>query len=317
MSRRIGHRIKVVVAALTLVAGGVFATEVTDAQAAGAIPASGYRLLGGDGGVFAFGAGYAGSAASDPTKCPPNTTDREMPHGTCWALAATPDGSGYWILNASTGAIYDFGTAGNYGSPATANTSVPREFVPNYIGIAPTPDGHGYWVLAMGLSGLGSVSAFGSAVKYGDETTAGVAHSGQPVAIVPTVSGRGYWIVDSDGGVFSYGDAVFHGSAGALHLSAPIVGASRTIGGGGYWLVGADGGIFNYGDATFGGSMAGTALTAPIVGMATNPFGRGYWLAASDGGVFALGGAPFLGSMGASHLDQPVFAIAARAPAPV
>jgi len=34
----------------------------------------------------------------------------------------------------------------------------------------------------------------------------------------------GYWLVASDGGVFTYGDAVFHGSAGAVHLNASIVG---------------------------------------------------------------------------------------------
>ncbi|MDA8366275.1 MAG: hypothetical protein M0Z62_04855, partial [Actinomycetota bacterium] len=33
-----------------------------------------------------------------------------------------------------------------------------------------------------------------------------------------------YWLVASDGGVFSFGDAHFHGSTGAITLNKPIVG---------------------------------------------------------------------------------------------
>jgi hypothetical protein len=32
--------------------------------------------------------------------------------------------------------------------------------------------------------------------------------------------------VASDGGIFSYGDAVFHGSTGSIRLNQPIVGMS-------------------------------------------------------------------------------------------
>ena len=39
-----------------------------------------------------------------------------------------------------------------------------------------------------------------------------------------TPDGAGYWLVASDGGIFAIGDAVFHGSTGALHLNRPIVG---------------------------------------------------------------------------------------------
>jgi hypothetical protein len=36
--------------------------------------------------------------------------------------------------------------------------------------------------------------------------------------------GGGYWLAASDGGVFSYGDATFYGSAGNLKLNKPVVG---------------------------------------------------------------------------------------------
>ena len=71
----------------------------------------------------------------------------------------------------------------------------------------------------------------------------------------------------SDGGIFSYGDAGFDGSAGSLVLNKAIVGMLGAPGGGGYWLVASDGGIFSYGDATFNGSTGGLALAAPIVAM--------------------------------------------------
>ena len=75
----------------------------------------------------------------------------------------------------------------------------------------------------------------------------------------------------ADGGVFAYGDAVFHGSAGTLHLAEPVVGMAATPDGAGYWLVAADGGVFAYGDGRYEGSMVGTPLAAPVVGVVTAP----------------------------------------------
>ena len=39
-----------------------------------------------------------------------------------------------------------------------------------------------------------------------------------------TADGQGYWFVGRDGGIFSFGDAGFYGSAGGLRLNRPIVG---------------------------------------------------------------------------------------------
>jgi hypothetical protein len=39
-----------------------------------------------------------------------------------------------------------------------------------------------------------------------------------------TPDGHGYWLVAADGGIFSFGDAGFHGSAGSdSHLPSPTV----------------------------------------------------------------------------------------------
>jgi hypothetical protein len=120
----------------------------------------------------------------------------------------------------------------------------------------------------------------------------------------------GYWLAASDGGVFSYGNVPFEGSAGSIKLNKPVVGMASTPDGGGYWLVASDGGIFAYGDAVFYGSTGAMTLNKPIVGMAATPDGFGYWLVASDGGIFAFGDAVFHGSTGSLTLNKPVVGMA-------
>ena len=49
----------------------------------------------------------------------------------------------------------------------------------------------------------------------------------QPVvAVMAGPGGGGYWLVASDGGVFSFGDADYLGSTGALRLTAGVAAAS-------------------------------------------------------------------------------------------
>src|SRR5208283_1611515 len=114
----------------------------------------------------------------------------------------------------------------------------------------------------------------------------------------------------SDGGIFAFGDAGFHGSEGGRPLNAPIVGMAATPDGGGYWEVASDGGIFAFGDAGFHGSEGGRPLNAPIVGVASSRSGHGYWLVASDGGIFSFGDATFWGSTGSLQLDKPIVGMA-------
>ena len=147
---------------------------------------------------------------------------------------------------------------------------------------------------------------------FGDAPAAGVAvTSNLPLVGVAAPDGAGYWEVASDGGIFSFGDASFHGSMGGTPLNAPIVGMAGTPDGAGYWEVASDGGIFSFGDASFHGSMGGTPLNVPIVGMAGTPDGAGYWEVASDGGIFSFGDASFHGSMGGTPLNAPIVGMAA------
>ena len=114
----------------------------------------------------------------------------------------------------------------------------------------------------------------------------------------------------SDGGVFTFGDAAFHGSTGDIRLNSPIVGMAVTPSGGGYWMVASDGGVFTFGDAAFHGSTGDIRLNSPIVGMAVTPSGGGYWMVASDGGVFTFGDAAFHGSTGDIRLNSPIVGMA-------
>ena len=220
------------------------------------------------------------------------------PNAPVVAMAATPDGGGYWVLS-SDGGVFAYGDARFSGSAGSLHLNAP------IVGMAATPDGTGYWLVARD----GGVFAYGDARFSG---SAGSLHLNAPiVGMAATPDGTGYWLVARDGGVFAYGDARFSGSAGSLHLNAPVVAMAATPDGGGYWLVAADGGVFTYGDARFSGSAGSLHLNAPIVGMAATPDGTGYWLVAADGGVFTYGSAPYLGSLGAAAVPPSVVGMAA------
>lgn len=138
---------------------------------------------------------------------------------------------------------------------------------------------------------------------------------GDIVGVASTTSGNGYWLAGSDGGVFSYGDAPFYGSAATLKLNKPVVGIVATASGKGYWLVAADGGIFAFGDAPApsNNTLPSTTLNQPVVGAARAANGNGLWLTAGDGGVFAFNGAGFYGSAANLRLNKPVVGMASSA----
>jgi L,D-peptidoglycan transpeptidase YkuD (ErfK/YbiS/YcfS/YnhG family) len=213
----------------------------------------------------------------------PTHAGAAVPSARAVALAATPDGGGYWVAS-STGGVYPFGDAHSYGSMSgrALNSAI--------VGLAATPSGNGYWLVASD----GGVFNFGDAGFFG---SAGVLRlNATIVGMAATPTGKGYWLVASDGGIFSYGDASFRGSTGSLRLNRPVVGMAATPSGQGYWLVASDGGIFSYGGAPFWGSTGGIALNQPIDGMAPASAAGGYWLVAADGGVFTFGAAAFDGS---------------------
>jgi hypothetical protein len=125
----------------------------------------------------------------------------------------------------------------------------------------------------------------------------------------PTKTGHGYWLVARDGGIFTFGDAKFHGSAGSLALNQPITGMTTSPSGKGYRMVATDGGIFSFGDVPYYGSLPSLGINvADVVGMAPIPSNTGYWIARSSGQVYAFGHANALGSFAASACN-PIAAI--------
>jgi peptidoglycan/xylan/chitin deacetylase (PgdA/CDA1 family) len=150
---------------------------------------------------------------------------------------------------------------------------------------------------------------FGDAPTPGSPVRSNLPLVGAALAGTSSPAG-GYWEVASDGGIFSFGTATFHGSMGGQPLNAPILGLAATHDGNGYWEVASDGGIFSFGTANFHGSTGGQALNAPIVGMAPGPPGGGYWELAADGGVFSFD-EPFFGSRGGQSPVDRFFAMVA------
>ena len=220
-------------------------------------------------------------------------------------------GKGYWMV-AGDGGAFTFGDAAFYGSEGATKLPAP------VVGIAQTRDQGGY--LTVGSDG--SVYAHGDGISKGslaglvlNAPVAGIAMTPAPGAPpgTPGTNGLGYWLVAGDGGVFTYGDAGYHGSMGAVRLNAPVDGIAPSSDGLGYWLVAKDGGVFTFGDAGYHGSTGAIHLNAPIVGIVPTLSGKGYWLVGADGGVFTFGDAKYFGSMGATHLNAPVVGMASTA----
>jgi N-acetylmuramoyl-L-alanine amidase len=226
----------------------------------------GYWLAATDGGVFAFGAPFEGSAGALPLVRP--------------VVGMTPaaDDHGYWLV-ASDGGIFAYGSAAFHGSMGGRSLNEP------IVGMAATPDGGGYWLVASD----GGIFAFGDAPFLG--SMGGRPLNRPVVGMAVTPDGGGYRLVASDGGIFAFGDAPFLGSTGALTLNSPVVGMQSADGG--YRLVAADGGLFSYG-APFAGSAVGL-LQRRAVSLDTS--GTGYRIVSADGSVYAFGGAAYLGSV--------------------
>ena len=165
------------------------------------IDGGGYFMVASDGGVFAFGdARFVGS-------CPgiggcAGSTVAVMPDAT---------GNGYWVVTGS-GNVYAFGDAPELNQPGPRSSPV--------TSAVRTPDGKGYWFLYAD----GVASASGSAVNYG--SLSGLGGANPATAVFATSDGAGYWVATGNGAVHPFGDAVFFGDMSAIHLNAPVIGAS-------------------------------------------------------------------------------------------
>jgi hypothetical protein len=264
------------------------ATTATQTFAFTVNPALGYRLVGRDGGVFAFGAApFAGSLA-----------DRGL-GGPIVGIASPANATGYYLAG-SDGGVFAFGGARYQGSLAGRRLRAP------VVGVASTSDGQGYWL----ATADGAVYPFGSAKSYGRITTD--VRRAPVVGIAATPDGRGYWLATSAGALFPFGSASAAGRVGVAKPTGAIVGVASSPSGQGAWLVNTHGDVFAFGDAPTLGSLPPAVrrtLTVPVVGITAAPTG-GYWVVASNSAVFSFG-APFLGNAGGARLHAPIVGIGA------
>ena len=105
---------------------------------------NGYWLVASDGGVFAFGVPFYGSAGDIALNQP------------IVGMAATKSGKGYWLV-ASDGGIFCYGDAHFYGTAATERLVAP------IVGMEATRSGRGYWLVASD----GGIFAYGDAPFHG------------------------------------------------------------------------------------------------------------------------------------------------------
>jgi len=218
-----------------LAAADVLATSThLIVASAGDTGTGGYWLAASNGGIFAFGAPFEGSAGG-------LTLDKPV-------VGMTPTASdlGYWLV-ASDGGIFAFGDASFYGSMGGQHLNQP------IVGMAATPDGGGYWLVASD----GGIFAFGDATFHG---SMGGQALNSPMVGMRAISG-GYQLVAADGGLFSYGTPFAGAAVGLLQRRAVSIDSSGT----GYRIVSADGSVYAFGGASYLGSVTVPPLVGEVV----------------------------------------------------
>ena len=296
--------------------GGAAITSYTVTAADSTTPANGGETATGSGSpvtvsgltngdTYTFTVTATNSDGAGPSSAPSNAVVPATVPGAPTIAAATagdaqanvnfaaPGTDGGAAITSYTVTAADSTTPANGGETATGSGS------PVTVSGLTNGDTYTFTVTATNDKGTGPASAVSTPVVP----------QSAPVTppLLPPPPAHGYWLVGADGGIFTFGSAQFHGSAGSLRLQRPVVGIVPTNDRAGYWLDASDGGVFAFGDSGFYGSIpalglhpAGSrlpnSLNAPIVGMVPSADGGGYFMVASDGGVFAFGDARFAGS---------------------
>jgi hypothetical protein len=186
--------------------------------------ATGYWLLGRDGGIFSYHTRFYGSTGGKRLNKPVNGMER------------TVDNRGYWLV-ADDGGVFSFGNAKFYGSTGNKHLNKP------VVGMERTRRGLGYWLFASD----GGIFTFGNARFYG--SLGGTKLSAPVVSMQRTPTSHGYWMMTSNGRVYAFGDAVRYGDISACRNYGMANRMLVTPSGKGYWIATAAGSIVAFGDA--------------------------------------------------------------------
>jgi hypothetical protein len=302
----------------------------TDTATLDVIGSDGYLLVEADGEVTAFGDARLVLRAIDSkaVEAVPQGATRSsalVPHmggARAVAIETTPAGDGFWVL-LDDGRLLELGRAQDYPgvdlAALAARGSPPLKPGEVVSTLSALPNGD-VWVFTSAGRIIPQRDPLPAAVQRDMAGILALDLDGPVVDSVPTTSSLGAYATASDGGVFTYGDAVFIDSVRGQLLKRfgapilphqPVVGIVSDPDGRGYWMVAADGGVFAIA-APFRGSLPAIVpfenLVAPVNGMVA--FGSGYLLVAGDGGVFNFAGTPFRGS-GFGLVDDPVVGLTA------
>ena len=221
-----------------------------------------------------------------------------------------PTGAGIWAYDGRTGTeLFQLDT----GQVGFQNTPLVTDDGNGAVGITVAgtkPDGTGVVQHFQVPSGATIGSGAWPTFHHDARRTGNV---NPPKLAVDLCAGKnaGYWLAAADGGLFSFCNATFHGSAGGAPIPGHVVAMVPSKSGNGYWMAGTDGSVYAFGDAPAKGSMSGRPLAAPIVGMARTASGNGYWLVGADGGIYNFGDAAFHGSTGNIRLNKPIVGMSA------
>ena len=191
------------------------------------------------------------------------------------AVAATPDGFGYWVLQPN-GAISAYGDAKPMHAVVPPATPV--------AGMAISPTGNQGWLLSQdGQVSVLSTTASStvSQATYNLPTGTYTAISADPLA-------TGYYAVNRAGTVIGEGTV-----AGTWHTGIHPAVSVAADPNGGFWVLGRNGSVAAVdGAQNFGNLKRVIALTGQVpVTIQSTPDGAGYYLATAQGKLYAFGDA--------------------------
>jgi hypothetical protein len=89
--------------------------------------------------------------------------------------------------------------------------------------------------------------------------------------MTPTPDGQGYWMLGSDGGIFTFGDAVYHGSLRSGPSATPVAAMAATPDGGGYWLLDPDAWNYSFANPPPLGTFPGSSTIVASVASQVEP----------------------------------------------